>query len=346
MAYTTINKGSDYFNTVLYTGNGGTNNITGVEFQPDLVWIKNRNSTNEHCVTDVVRGATKYLHTNLTQAETTAANSLTSFDSDGFSLGNNANFNTNTNTYVAWNWLADNTSGSSNTDGSITSTVSSNTTSGFSIVTYTGTGVSETIGHGLGAVPNVIIVKGSSGTSAVDGWYTYHSSVGNTKFVELNNTGGATTFSTMWDNTTPTTTTFSTTYLSKASTNYVAYFFAEKKGFSKFGGYTGNGSTDGTFVYTGFKPAFVMTKESATTGSWNIFDNRRENPFNVVKGNLKAESSIAEESNTNLQMDFVSNAFKLRGTGGDLNGSGTAMIYMAFAENPFVTSTGIPTTVR
>jgi hypothetical protein len=340
-----INKPNTYFNSVLYTGNGGTNNITGVEFQPDLVWIKNRNSTNEHCVTDVVRGATKYLHTNLTQAETTAANSLTSFDSDGFSLGSNANFNTNTNTYVAWNWLADNTSGSSNTDGSITSTVSSNTTSGFSIVTYTGTGVSETIGHGLGAVPNVIIVKGSSGTSAVDGWYTYHSSVGNTKFVELNNTGGATTFSTMWDNTTPTTTTFSTTYLSKASTNYVAYFFAEKKGFSKFGGYTGNGSTDGTFVYTGFKPAFVIIKRTdASIHNWIMVDNKR-NIFNTVGKALFPNSNGAEYDYSTI-FDFVSNGFKLRANDAWNNASGGTYIYMAFAENPLVGTNNIPATAR
>jgi hypothetical protein len=251
-----INKPNEYFNTVLFTGNGSTQSISGVGFQPDFVWGKNRNTTNWHDLEDVVRGVTKRLSSNETDAEATETNNFTSFDSDGFSVGSGPNVNGSGNSIVVWNWLADNTSGSSNTDGSITSTVSANTTSGFSVVTYTGTGVSETIGHGLGAVPNVIIVKGRSGTDAVDGWYTYHSSVGNTQFLELNGTGASTTFSTMWDNTTPTTTTFSTTYLSKASTNYVAYCFAEKKGFSKFGSVTQVMEVQMEHLFIlGFKPA-------------------------------------------------------------------------------------------
>ena len=342
-----INKSTDYFNTKLYTGNGSTQSITGVGFQPDLIWTKGRSVAENHNAYDIVRGAGERLIPNGTNAETTQTDTQTSFDSDGFTLGLNAEINGSGATYASWNWLADNTSGSSNTDGSITSTVSVNTTSGFSIVTYTGTGVSETIGHGLGAVPNVIIVKGSSGTSAVDGWYTYHSSVGNTKFVELNNTGGATTFSTMWDNTTPTTTTFSTTYLSKASTNYVAYCFAEKKGFSKFGGYTGNGSADGTFVYTGFKPAFLLVKKSSASGSdWNLHDNKRPG-FNVNNSYLAPNENAAEVTGNTYQIfDLLSNGFKCRGAGTGTNASGETMIYMAFAESPFVGNNFVPNNAR
>jgi hypothetical protein len=339
-----INKPNEYFNTVLFTGNGSTQSISGVGFQPDFVWGKNRNTTNWHDLEDVVRGVTKRLSSNETDAEATETNNFTSFDSDGFSVGSGPNVNGSGNSIVVWNWLADNTSGSSNTDGSISSTVSANTTSGFSIVTYTGTGVSETIGHGLGAVPNVIIVKGRSGTDAVDGWYTYHSSVGNTQFLELNGTGASTTFSTMWDNTTPTTTTFSTTYLSKASTNYVAYCFAEKKGFSKFGSYTGNGSTDGTFVYTGFKPSLIIQKNSGATGNWIQYDNKRD-VDNVADKILIPNSSSAEA--TACDVDLLSNGFKFRAVNdASSNKSGNTYIYMAFAENPLVGTNNIPATAR
>ena len=345
MAYSNINKPTDYFNTVLYTGNGSTQSITGVGFQPDFVWGKNRNTTNWHDLEDVVRGVTKRLSSNETDAEATETNNFTSFDSDGFSVGSGPNVNGNGNSIVVWNWKANGT-GVSNTAGSITSTVSANTTSGFSIVTYTGTGVSETIGHGLGAVPNVIIVKGRSGTDAVDSWYTYHSSVGNTQFLELNSTGASTTFSTMWNNTTPTTLTFSTLYLSKASTNYVAYCFAEKKGFSKFGSYTGNGSTDGTFVYTGFKPAWLLVKQTDVSRTWILYDNKRSN-VNVVNDALQPDLSDAEiVNNANLAVDFLSNGFKFRGASASSNANGGSYIYMAFAENPFVGSDGTPTTAR
>jgi hypothetical protein len=329
MAFTSINKPSDYFNTVLYTGNGSTQSITGVNFQPDLVWIKNRNSTNEHNLTDVVRGATTYLHSNLTQGDTTAANSLTSFDSDGFSLGNNANFNTNTNTYVAWNWLAGGTA-SSNTDGSITSTVSANTTAGFSIVSWTHNGGNSTIGHGLGTPPQVVITKERNNTGS---WNSYFSAVGNGYRMVLQGTN-AKIASSIWNNTDPTSTVFSMN--DSITSTMIAYCFAEKKGFSKFGSYTGNGSADGTFVYTGFKPAFFMMKRTDVTNNWVIirYDDKT----------IEVNTNEAEYGGDYL--DLISNGVKIRNSAGFLNASGGSYIYMAFAESPFTTSTGIPTTAR
>ena len=349
MAYSNINKPNEYFNSVLYTGNGGTNNITGVEFQPDLVWIKNRNSTNEHNLTDIVRGATKYLHSNLTQSETTAANSLTSFDSDGFSLGNNANFNTNTNTYVAWNWLADNTSGSSNTDGSITSTVSANTTSGFSIVSYTGNGsAGATIGHGLGVKPAMMIIKNR--ISGAESWQVYHQAYGTgTQYFLLNSTDAVLTFSTVFNNTAPTSSVFSVGTAggtNGSSQGMIAYCFAEKKGFSKFGSYTGNGSTDGTFIYTGFKPAFFITKRTDSAASWKLLDNKRDAYNDGTGANLNVNDNDAEDDNSAYAVDFLSNGFKIRNANANFNTSGGTYIYMAFAENPLVAGNYVPTTAR
>jgi len=349
MAYTDIDKPSDYFNTVLYTGNGGTNNITGVGFQPDWVWLKQRNLSNRsHHVYDVVRGVQKFLHVDGTIAEGTQTNAVSSFDSDGFTVGNNINLNGSSDTYVSWNWLADNTSGSSNTDGSITSTVSANTTSGFSIVSYTASASgsnTDTIGHGLSAVPKMIIIK----TTSADAWRVYHHVPGVDKHGSLNNTNGFNTNTNIFP-TLPTTSVFypgSDASTNSSSRTYVAYCFAEKKGFSKFGSYTGNGSTDGTFVYTGFKPAWVMIKCTSTTESWDIKDNKR-NPYNTCDNGLRANQSSADDINTTYHMiDYLSNGFKLRGANQNLvNGSGQSYIYMCFSENPFVSSLGIPTTAR
>ena len=342
MAYTDIDKSDDYFNTVLYTGNGSTQSITGVGFQPEWTWIKCRSDARNHQAYDVVRGATKQIYPNLTNAEDTDVSSLTSFDSDGFSLGSAGAVNVSGQTLVAWNWLAGGT-GVSNTQGSIASTVSANTTSGFSIVSYTGTGSNATVGHGLGVAPKMVIVKNRNTTN---GWEVYHASLGATKVILLNSTEAEQTSSSSWNNTSPTTLVFSVG--SAAGTNgsgnpLIAYCFAEKKGFSKFGSYTGNGSTDGTFVYTGFKPAFVIIKRTNTTGEWGMFDNKRDS-FNVATKELKANASDAEE--VNGAIDFLSNGFKLKATSAFMNASGSTYIYMCFAENPFVTSTGIPTTAR
>ena len=343
MAYTTIKKPSDYFNTKLYTGNNTSTSITGVGFQPDLTWFKRRDSSAQHSWFDSVRGVTKQLTSNLTNADTTITDALTSFDSDGFTLGvDSGNYiNFNNATYASWSWLASNTT-ASNTDGSITSTVSANTTSGFSIVSYTGTGSTATVGHGLGTAPAMIIIKARSFSEE---WLVYHQSMGNTDAINLNLTNAKSSSVNYWQNTTPSS---SVVYIgandkhNKSSETYIAYCFEEKKGFSKFGSYTGNGNADGTFVYTGFSPSFVMVKKTNGTGNWVMFDNKR-NTFNVVNKRLVA--NLSDDEGTSDRLDFLSNGWKFRSTATNVNGS-DSYIYMCFASSPFVTSTGIPTTAR
>jgi len=337
MAYTTIKKPSDYFNTKLYTGTGAELAITGVGFQPDWTWIKRRDAVANGGMFDNVRGATKLLSSSQTDGEQTLAQSLKSFDSDGFTLGTGTNgyVNTSGSTTVAWNWLASNTT-ASNTDGSITSTVSANTTSGFSIVSYTGTGANATVGHGLGAVPKMIIFKVLD--SATD-WVVYHVGVGNTGALRLNNTNATQTNSVFFQNTTPSSSiiTIGTgSDLNTSSQNHIAYCFAEKKGFSKFGSYTGNGNADGTFVYTGFKPAFILCKDPNYVGeNWFMFDSKRPG-YNVNANLLYANDSASETTSGANQIDLLSNGFKMRATNNGMNRSGSTFIYMAFAEEPLV----------
>ena len=334
MAYSPILKPNTLMNTKLYTGNGSTNNITGVGFQPDWVWTKCRSTVNSSRLIDAVRGVTKAIVSNSTGAEFTEANGLSAFGTDGYTLnGNLASMNTNSDTYVSWNWKA-NGAGSANTDGSISSTVSANTTSGFSIVSYTGTGANATVGHGLGSLCKFIIIKRLNSTND---WEIGSTALGWDKHLYFT-TGAANTSSNRWQSTAPTNSVF---YLGPAAGNnassspLIAYCFAEKQGYSKFGSYTGNGNADGTFVYTGFKPAFVMIKRSDASDSWCVFDNKRLG-YNVNNYTLFANQSAAE--NTEASIDFLSNGFKLRGTQTRLNASNGTYIYMAFAENPFVAS--------
>lgn len=344
MAYTTINKPSLYFNPVLYTGTGSTQSITGVGFKPDFVWIKDRTTAGDsHNLFDAVRGTTKRLFSDLTNAENTNANSLSAFNSDGFTVNTDSESNRNGSNFVAWNWLANNTSGSSNTSGTITSTVATNTTSGFSIGTYTGNGTSgASIGHGLGATPAMIICKSRSDAEE---WATYHQSLTYTKYIVLNSTGAAQSTARFYQ--APTSSLFYVDNgygVNKSSATYVFYAFSEIKGYSKFGSYTGNGSTDGPFIYTGFKPAFLLFKRTSASGNnWVILDNKR-NTFNIMGEGLFPNLSDAGFAYTII--DFTSNGFKLRANDVWNNGSGDTYIYMAFAENPFVSSTLIPTTAR
>jgi len=341
-----INKPTDYFNTVLYTGDGTTSqSITGVGFEPEFLWIKRRDSSANHRLTDVVRGVSNKLESSTTGAE--AGSGIGSFDSDGWTFNaTGAGFNASSATYVGWNWLAGGTA-SSNTDGSITSSVSANTTSGFSIVSYTGTGANATVGHGLGSAPKMVIFKNrDNGTQE---WDTYHAGLTDaTYFIQLNstnaqnNTNGALRF----NSTAPTSSVFSvgtSTTTNESSSAMIAYCFTEKKGYSKFSSYTGNGSSDGTFVYTGFKPAFVMIKDITSTDPWHMIDNKRS-PINLMNARLFPNNSNAENTSADI-CDFVSNGIKFRGTNDGFNGSRT-YIYMCFAENPLVGTNNIPATAR
>ena len=347
MAYTTINKPTDYFNTKLYTGDGSTQAITGVGFQPDWTWIKCRNRAEEHVVFDVIRGATKKIYPNLTAAEATEANTLTSFDSDGFSLGSAGLSNSTGDTFASWNWKA-NGAGSANTDGSINSTVSANTTSGFSIVSYTGTGANGTIGHNLGQAPDMIIVKRRDGA---DGWKVYHSSRGATKYLQLHTTDAEGTLSSQWNDTEPTSSVFSVGTAGdingSGGRTYIAYCFAEKSGYSSMGQYTGNGNADGTFVYTGFKPAFVIAKDTSAVNNWRLFDNKRP-AFNQTDKLLFPSLNSAETVNVSGSgaIDILSNGFKCKSSANGLNASGSTYIYMAFAEAPLVGTNNVPCTAR
>jgi hypothetical protein len=343
-----INKSSEYFNTKLYTGDNTATSYTGVGFQPDFIWIKDRSQTADHTLIDSVRGVKKVILSNSTAAEGTdgATQGLNSFDSDGFTLGTNSNAGSTNNTgdnYVAWNWLGGGT-GVSNTDGSITSTVSANTTSGFSIVSWTGDGSAsgaKTVGHSLGVTPKFVIVKKTSASAA---WWIgidIASWNWNTDYINFTTTAKQSDASGTVFYSAPTSLIINLgSELNASSANYIAYCFAEKKGYSKFGSYTGNGNADGTFVYTGFKPAFVLFKPSSATENWQIHDNKRPsyNPCdNIAPNNNSAEAD-------NDFVDLVSNGFKLRSA--TYSASGVTYIYMAFAEEPLVGTNNIPATAR
>ena len=352
MAYTTIDDPELYFQTKIYTGNGADNRdiaLDGsVDMQPDWLWIKKRSAAASHRLVDSVRGSSKLLFSDQNYAEVTDANEVQAFNSNGFQLGTDAAVNENGQTFVAWNWKAGTsfTNDASSTGiGSIDSAGSFNNDSGFSIVSYTGTGSAGTIKHGLNSAIKMIITKGRS---FADDWLCYHSSLGNGKYIILNKTNAEASSALPWNSTSPTSSVFSVGSSGTTNNNggtIIAYCFAEKQGYSKFGSYTGNGNADGTFVYTGFKPAFVMTKPSNKTGEWFMIDNKRD-PSNYVRRRLKANSNAAENTDDNQDFDILSNGFKPRRSAGDWNSSGDTFIYMAFAENPFVTSTGVPATAR
>lgn len=330
---TASSQANKYFDISLSTGNGTSQTITNSgSFQPDFVWQKDRSVARSHLLFDAIRGVYNGLYTNSTAAEATDTTSLTAFTSNGFTVGSNNGNNANGETYVAWQWKA-NGSGSSNTAGSITSTVSVNTTSGFSIVTYSGTGSAATVGHGLGVAPKMIIVKRRN---TAQSWPVYHASLGATKNLYLDLTDAAATATAPWNDTSPTSTVF--TVGTSAATNsgsgtYVAYCFAEINGFSKFGSYTGNGSTDGPFIYTGFRPRYIFIKRTDSTSSWRILDTARS-PYNAADLTLYTNLSDAE-INGDGAVDLDSNGFKIRNAYTSHNASGGTYIYAAFAETPF-----------
>ena len=353
MAYTTIDNPTKFFSTTLWVAdNASSRSLTGFGHQLDIVWTKHRDSgATNPTFTDSVRGGDKQLGTPTTAAEDSGSHGkISAFGTDGITVidGTNATyprlyFNSLNpfgasvgGNYVGWSWKAGGTA-SSNGDGSITSSVSADTTAGISIVSYTGTGSNATVGHGLGVAPSLIINKCRSATQ---NWATYHAGIGATKAVFLDGTDAATTSSSYFNDTAPTSSVFTVGTsgdTNKSSQTHISYCFAEKKGFSKFSTYEGNGSSDGTFVYTGFRPAFVITKRADTGGdNWHILDNKREidNPAEQV---VLTNGATAESTTSSSKIDFLSNGFKCRGTGSSINTSGLTYVYIAFAEHPFVT---------
>jgi len=348
MAYTTIDNPKLYFQTKLYTGTGSSNAITldGSEnMQPDWVWIKCRDDSHNHQVFDSVRGVHKRMRTDTSGAETESSESLKSFDSDGFTLGTQANVNASAdgdNSFASWNWKAGSGTSTNTSGNGPDTTINVNQTAGFSIVTWTGNGDAHTFGHGLGANADVVIVKNrESGSSSA--WFVNHISVLNTKALYLNTTAVETTDA-IWGNSAPDSTTFK--FDTDNTDDFVAYCFAEKKGYSKFSSYVGNGDASGPYIHLGFSPAWVMIKKATgAANSWFIGDNKRS-PFNIVFNYLLADTSDVDESGSGQERDFLSNGFKIRNSNNGLNTSGETYIFMAFAENPFVTSTGVPATAR
>ena len=340
----TIPAGNLFMNATLLTATAATqvitNGVAGASFQPDMVWLKSRTNANNHTLYDSIRGVNNILYPNLTNAAATGSDQLTAFNSNGFTLGASENANDQAGELsVGWNWKAGGTA-VSNTSGSITSSVSANTTSGFSVVTYTGNNTLSTIGHGLGASPSFIIVKTRSGT---DNWVCYHASLGVQYYTLLNTTASSyNNLSNYWGSSAPTSTTFSINAYGGVNTNgatYVAYCWAPIAGYSAFGSYTGNGSTDGTFVYTGFRPRFILLKNSSAAGyNWVLNDSSR-NPYNLAANKLEPNSSNAESSSYDM-LDILSNGFKLRTADAGTNAGGTTYIYAAFAEVPFKFANG------
>jgi len=347
MAYTDIDNPLDYFNTVLYTGNNTSQSITGVGFKPDWVWCKSRNDGNNHNVFDSVRGVTKWIETDNQNAEQTASNTLTSFNSDGFSVGDHGEINGGNDTQVSWCWLTGTsfTNDASGTSiGSIDSAGSASDASGFSIVSYTGTGSAGTIKHGLSSAPKMIIAKDRASGSL--SWFVGHASLGFTKRLKLDGNNDAAD-NTVWNNTNPTSSVFSVGSSANANTSgnaIIAYCFAEKQGYSKFNKFVGNGNVNGSYIHLGFSPAFVMVKNTSAAENWIIFDNKRPGR-NLTDALLKPNLNNVE-STSGVKFDLLSNGFKARVSDAEGNSSGHKFIYMAFASNPFVTSTGVPATAR
>ena len=349
MAYTTINKHTDYFNTKLWAGNGSSQALTGVGHQTDMVWIKSRTDTRKHNMYDVVRGVQKRIVPNDTAAEDTVPG-VTAFGTDGFTVGSETDTNGGSRNFVGWSWKANGT-GSANTDGTINSTVSVNTTSGFSIVKYVGNGSGgSTVGHGLGAVPSAIWLKP---LDRADNWRVYHKNIESSDpedyFLKFNTSDNRVDSNDVWNDTAPTSTVFSLGTNAGVIANgeeFIAYCFTEKKGFSKFINYEGNASTDGPFIYTGFKPAFAILKISHPgSDSWTIWDNKRAED-NVMKKMLRVDATNSEDNSDSYKLDFLSNGIKIRASDSKLNANSSRYVAFIFAENPIVGSNNIPAVAR
>ena len=352
MAYTTIDDGSAHFHTLLYTGNGSddrnlTNDANAGDFKPDWLWIKQRSAERGHIIVDSSRGATKRIRPDSNAAEDTKADHIQAFLTNGFQVGTNNTTNVNSGTYVAWQWKANGgtTTSFSESGNNPAGAHQANTTAGFSIVTYTGTGANGTVAHGLGAKPNVMLQKKIGGDAS---WVVYHDKVASdpaTDYLILNESSANADYAPHFNDTEPTSTVFTVgtdgAVNSDGVTN-IMYCFTEIKGYSKFGSYRGNGNADGTFAYTGFKPAWIMVKRTDGSNDWIVFDSKRLG-YNGDNKRLYPNQIYVEDT---TGFDLLSNGFKTRMTGTTLNGSGNSYVYMAFAEHPFVSSEGVPTTAR
>jgi len=348
-AFTEIDDAGGFNGCVLYSGNSSSGNAqTGLGFQPDMVWIKNRNSTSPWGQFDSVRGGSKILQTNTAAGELTDVNAVESFDTDGFTVGTDSNYNYNTHTYASWSWKGGTTSGIA-TNGSTTITPSSysfDQTAGISILKYAGGGGVELLAHGLGAVPAFGIFKV---TNTSDDWSVYHYSIPNTKYMELNTAQATITSADRWNDTTPDSVNF--TLGGAGGTNgsgndYIAYCFAQKQGYSKFGSYTGNGdATHSPFIYTGFRPAWLMIKITAIS-AWTLMDNKRPGYNPEGQEGIYSIVNTATADYANLGIDFNCNGFKLYDGDSEWNHSGSSFIYAAFAESPLCNSNGVPSNAR
>jgi len=352
MAYTTIDDPSAHFYTYAFSKSSGTGSVTfdaNSDLQPDFLWVKSRTNADSHELWDSTRGVSSTLFSDVTAAEDLADNRLVSFDTDGFTWGNAGNLNAAGN-FVSWAWKANGGTTSSNTDGTITSTVQANTDAGFSIVEYTtgsvpaGSGGYFSVGHGLGVTPDMVITKRLSGTSS---WWSWHQDLSNdtTSYLALNTTAAEGNVGDMWGNGMTSSVFGGGAGSHVGSSDYIAYCFASKQGFSKIGSYEGMLGTTHP-IYTGFKPAFVLIKNCDTADNWILLDNKRDG-YNLTEKYLMPSSSSAESTNVDAgDMDFYSNGFRIATNYQSINNLGDKYFYMAFAENPFVTSTGIPTTAR
>ena len=343
MAYTTINKSSDYFKPVLYTGTHTSVPTVTVGFKSDFLWLKSRTQTYDHNLLDTTRGGNSKLSSNNNNPASTTGDSVTfnatTFQPSGQAINESGQ---GTNNMISWSWKANGGTTASNSSGSITSTVQASTTSGFSIVTDTGNNTSgATVGHGLGAAPDTIILKALA--IADQNWFVNTPVGGGVGYTMLNQTNADSgSNSSVWNSTSPTSTVFTLGNSGGVndSTTYVAYCFRSIKGYSKFGKYTGNGADDGPFVYTGFKPAFLMAKKFSGTGTWFIWDNKRTS-FNVMNIRLLANTSAGDDTSNDNRIDFLSNGFKIRDNSTSFNDNNSSMFYMAFAENPLVASNDV-----
>jgi hypothetical protein len=354
-AYTTIDDPQQYFQTALWTGNATARDITFAgtnDMQPDLVWIKERSAVEGHKLFDAARGATNLIQSSSAGPEQDQDTSLTAFNSDGFSLGIDTGEIVNDNgvATVAWCWKAGAGAGSSNTDGSInTTTTSVSTTAGFSVSTYSGTGSNATIGHGLGVVPEMLLFKRRNASSEVLVYHKGFASDPHTDYMVMHGTGAVVDDATAWQDTAPTSTVFSIgtyTDINASGGTMVCYAWAGKQGFSKFGSYEGNSSSDGAVVYTGFSPAFLMVKcVSNASTDWMVTDNKRSHNKDSAYNNwqLRMNATDAEENGT-VGVDFLHNGFKWRDSANDANVTGRRYLYMAYAHAPMVNSNGVPCT--